>query len=375
MIITRKIRLLPDENQERLLWEHAGVRRFAYNKFKAYSEKYYKIFGKTLTKERMGAHITKMKSANKYKWLKEYNADVPKEAVRDFDRARKKSFGNYGNGYHTRFKSRHDPEQGFALDGRKCTVKKKCVNITKVGYVKTSKQLPKTKKLHNPRVKYDGVHWWLTVGIEEPIIKQELSDETIGVDVGIKELLVASNGLVVKNINKTAEVKKLLRKKKKVQRQMSKRFRRGQKTQSNNYKKAKAKHLKISRKLNNIRDNHIHQATNELVKAKPRKIVVENLSVGFVLKNKKLSKAASYQKLNFVFRCLGYKSERNGIEYVKAGKTFASSQICNTCGYRYNNKDYEKQWGLHIRKWKCVSCSTEHDRDMNAAINLSKWVA
>jgi len=164
---------------------------------------------------------------------------------------------------------------------------------------------------------------------------------------------------------------------------MSKRFRKGQKTQSSNYKKAKAKHLKISRKLNNIRDNHIgkrtsayqYQATNELVKAKPRKIVVENLSVGFMLKNKKLSKAASYQKLNFVFRCLEYKSERNGIEYVKAGRTFASSQICNTCGYRYNNKDYEKQWGLHIRNWKCVSCSTEHDRDMNAAINLAKWVA
>jgi len=374
VIITRKVRLLPDENQERLLWEHAGVKRFAYNKYKSLSQKYYSVYGKTLSVVTMGKWFTRAKKSEKYSWLSDYNADVPKEAIRDFDKARKKSFDNFGNGFHTRFKSKHDLEQGFALDSRKCKVKKKCVNITRIGYVVTSKQLPRKKTLYNPRVKFDGQYWWLAVGINEPNIENELSNETVGVDVGIKDLMVASNGVYAININKVQKVKSLIRKKTKIQRQMSKRFRKGLKTQSNNYKMAKSKHLKLSRKLNNIRDNHIHQATNRLVKTKPAKIVVENMNVSFMLKNKKLSKAASYQKLNFLFKCIEYKCKRNGIEHVKASRNFASSQICHVCGYRYNNKDYEKQWGLHIRKWTCVSCETEHDRDMNAAINLSKWV-
>ena len=364
---------MPTLDQERLLWGHVGVRRFAYNKMKSLSEKYYKHFGKTLSVVNMGKMITRMKNRDKYKWLKEYNADVPKEAIRDFDKARQKSFADFGNAYHTKFKSKYDLYQGFALDHRKCKVKKKTICITKVGYVKTSRQLPRKRRLSNPRVVFDGLHWYISVGVETAEIEQMLSDDVIGVDVGIKDLCVASDGFVVTNINKTPKVKKLINEKKKYQQQMSKRFVKGQE-QSNNYNKAKQKHLKVSRKLNNIRDNHIHQTTNTLVKAKPSKIVVEDLSVQFMLKNKKLSKAVSYQKINFFFNCLAYKCKLNKIEYIKAPRFYASSKICNCCGYKYNSKDCCKQWGLHIRSWECVKCNVSHNRDMNAAINLSKLV-
>ncbi|MGG0467491.1 zinc ribbon domain-containing protein, partial [Bacillus albus] len=107
------------------------------------------------------------------------------------------------------------------------------------------------------------------------------------------------------------------------------------------YEKAKAEHLRLSRKIMNIRNNHIHQATAKLVKTKPMRIVVEDLSISNLLKNKKL----------------------------------ASSKICSCCGVKYDHSvQPEGQWSLKIREWCCVSCNSHHDRDVNAAINLSRWV-
>ncbi|KXY86102.1 hypothetical protein AT258_01225 [Bacillus wiedmannii] len=105
------------------------------------------------------------------------------------------------------------------------------------------------------------------------------------------------------------------------------------------------------------------------------RIVVEDLSISNLLKNKKLSKAFSFQKLNFFFQCLSYKCEKYGIEYVKADKWFASSKICSCCGVKYDHSvQPEGQWSLKIREWCCASCNSDHDRDVNAAINLSRWV-
>ncbi|MDA1797711.1 MULTISPECIES: RNA-guided endonuclease InsQ/TnpB family protein, partial [unclassified Bacillus cereus group] len=241
--------------------------------------------------------------------------------------------------------------------------------------VKTSQQLPRNKKPSNPRVTFDGRHWWISVGFQEDFELQELTNESIGVDVGLKELFVASNGMKERNINKDAKVKKLLKRKKSAQRDMSRRFKKGVKIQSAGYEKAKAEHLRLSRKITNIRNNHIHQATAKLVKTKPMRIVVEDLPISNLLKNKKLSKAFSCQKLNFFFQCLSYKCEKYGIAYVKADKWFASSKICSCCGVKYDHSvQPEGQWSLKIREWCCTSCNSHHDRDINAAINLSRWV-
>lgn len=178
-----------------------------------------------------------------------------------------------------------------------------------------------------------------------------------------------------RNINKDAKVKKLLKRKRSAQRDMSRRFKKGVKVQSANYEKAKSEHLRLSRKITNIRNNHIHQATTKLVKTKPMRIVVEDLIISNLLKNKKLSKAFSYQKLNFFFQCLSYKCEKYGIAFVKADRWFASSRICSCCGVKYDHSfQPEGQWSLKIREWHCVHCDSHHDRDLNAAINLSRWV-
>ncbi|HDR7439492.1 transposase [Bacillus cereus group sp. N18] len=375
MILAKKVRLIPTPEQEKVLRNHAGAARFAYNYCKRMSDRYYKLFGKSVSQLALQKRFTKIKKRKRYEWLKDINAQVPKQASKDFDTARKNSFKKYKNGYHTSYKSKKDLIQGFYANYERLVIGKKVVHIQSIGVVKTSQQLPRNKKTSNPRVTFDGRHWWISVGFQEDYELQELTNESIGVDVGLKELFVASNGTKERNINKDAKVKKLLKRKKSAQRDMSRRFKKGVKIQSAGYEKAKAEHLRLSRKIMNIRNNHIHQATATLVKTKPMRIVVEDLSISNLLKNKKLSKAFSFQKLNFFFRCLSYKCEKYGIEYVKADKWFASSKICSCCGVKYDHSvQPEGQWSLKIREWRCVPCNSHHDRDVNASINLSRWV-
>ncbi|MCC2439757.1 RNA-guided endonuclease InsQ/TnpB family protein [Bacillus paranthracis] len=375
MILAKKVRLIPTPEQEKVLRNHAGAARFAYNYCKRMSDRYYKLFGKSVSQLALQKRFTKIKKRKRYEWLKEINAQVPKQASKDFDTARKHSFKKYKNGYHTSYKSKKDLIQGFYANYERLVIGKKVVHIQSIGEVKTSQQLPRNKKPSNPRVTFDGRHWWISVGFQEDFESQELTNESIGVDVGLKELFVASNGMKERNINKDAKVKKLLKRKKSAQRDMSRRFKKGVKIQSAGYEKAKAEHLRLSRKIMHIRNNHIHQATAKLVKTKPMRIVVEDLSISNLLKNKKLSKAFLFQKLNFFFQCLSYKCEKYGIAYVKADKWFASSKICSCCGVKYDHSvQPEGQWSLKIREWRCASCNSYHDRDVNAAINLSRWV-
>ncbi|MFY0214585.1 RNA-guided endonuclease InsQ/TnpB family protein [Bacillus cereus] len=375
MILAKKVRLIPTPEQEQVLRNHAGAARFAYNYCKRMSDRYYKLFGKSVSQLALQKRFTKIKKRKRYEWLKDINAQVPKQASKDFDTARKHSFKKYKNGYHTSYKSKKDLIQGFYANYERLVIGKKVVHIQSIGEVKTSQQLPRNKKPSNPRVTFDGRHWWMSVGFQEDFESQELTNESIGVDVGLKELFVASNGTKERNINKDAKVKKLLKRKKSAQRDMSRRFKKGVKIQSAGYEKAKAEHLRLSRKIMNIRNNHIHQATAKLVKTKPMRIVVEDLSISNLLKNKKLSKALSFQKLNFFFQCLSYKCEKYGIAYEKADKWFASSKICSCCGVKYDHSvQPEGQWSIKIREWCCVSCNSHHDRDVNAAINLSRWV-
>ncbi|MEC2941267.1 transposase [Bacillus cereus] len=375
MILAKKVRLIPTPEQEKVLRNHAGAARFAYNYCKRISDRYYKLFGKSVSQLALQKRFTKIKKRKRYEWLHDINAQVPKQASKDFDKARKHSFKKYKNGYHTSYKSKKDLIQGFYANYERLIIGKKVVDIQSIGEVKTSQQLPRNKKPSNPRVTFDGRHWWISVGFQEDFESQELTNESIGVDVGLKELFVASNGTKERNINKDAKVKKLLKRKKSAQRDMSRRFKKGVKIQSAGYEKAKAEHLRLSRKITNIRNNHIHRATAKLVKTKPMRIVVEDLSISNLLKNKKLSKAFSFQKLNFFFQCLSYKCEKYGIAYVKADKWFASSKICSCCGMKYDHSvQPEGQWSLKIREWRCASCNSHHDRDLNASINLSRWV-
>lgn len=373
MILNKKIRLLPTKKQTKILFECCGVARFSYNLAKELSDKHFEDFGKTLNEKDIRKYITQIKKTEEYKWLNNYSCDIPKQAVKDFAKARLNSFRKYKNGFHTNFKRRNDLIQSFYNDVVKTKIGNKNVYLSKIGTIKTTRQFPKNKKLYNPRVIFDGLNWYISIGFIEECENQTLKDKTIGIDLGIKNLAVTSEGVEIPNINKTIKVKKLEKTKKLLQRRLSKKYKKV-KIQSNNYYKTKEKLLKTIRKLINIRDNHIHQVTNFILKELSSKIVIENLNISKMMKNKKIAKALQDQKLNFFINCLTYKCEKKGITLIKAGRSFPSSQICNVCSKRYNNKVQEKQWSLSVREWTCSYCNSHHDRDINAAINLSKWV-
>ena len=363
-----KVRLIPTQTQEVALRQHAGTHRYAYNFAKSFSERYYEEHGESASANDISKAFRETYAS--IPWIADICKDVNHEAIRDYGRARSNSFRKYKNGYRTNYKSRKDIIQGFAVDARKLKFKGK-VYLPKIGWISVN-QTPKKRLYKNPRVIFDGQHWYLALGMEIETEPVELTDKVLGLDVGLKTLVTVSDGTTFENINTTAIVKKLERKKKQVQRQMARRYVKGSKTQSKNYYKSRKEHLRICRKLTNIRENHLHQISSALVKTKPKAIVMEDLKIQNLLNNRRLSKAiqdAAWYKLRTY---LTYKSKRQGTEIVLAPTTFPSSQTCSNCHQRFDTSAQNRTWGLDIRVWTCSYCNAEHDRDKNAALNL-KW--
>ena len=199
--------------------------------------------------------------------------------------------------------------------------------------------------------------------------KKELTDTVLGIDVGVKELAVVSNGKVYENINKTKEVKRSNKKLRRLQRQVSRKYEKNKEgdryVKTRNILKIEHQIKLIHRKLTNIRNNHLHQTTSDIVKTKPCKIVVEDLNISGMLKNKHLAKAVSNQKLYEFIRQIEYKCEKYGISFVKADRWFPSSKMCSNCG------NINKNLKLSDRMYRC-DCGHCMDRDMNASLNLRK---
>ena len=363
-----KVRLIPDEKQQRLLWMHAGTRRYAYNFAKEYSENYYKEHGKTISANNIGK--TFRKQYDQIPWIKDICKDVSDTAISDYGKARDKSFKDFEDGFHTSFKSKRDLYQGFAVDTRKIKIDGK-VYLPKIGWISVN-QTPKRRKYGNPRVVFDGQYWYLSLVLEIPETEVALTDEVIGIDLGLKSLAVVSNGDIFENINNTKQVKDLEKKKKSLQREMSRRYKKGSKVQSKNYMKSKREHLKVSRKLTNIRQNHLHQVSSAIVKTKPKVIVLEDLKVSKMLKNKRLAKPIAEASWYRMRQFISYKAERRGIKVVLADEWFPSSRLCSNCHEKFNEVEQGRTWGLDIREWTCTCCKCRHDRDLNAAYNL-KW--
>lgn len=223
----------------------------------------------------------------------------------------------------------------------------------------------------NPRVSFDKKYWYISVGFEQEIKPQELSNEVIGIDLGIKELAVCSDSQVFKNINKTKEVKKTEKRVRRLQRKSSRKYemnKRGENqfVKTSNLIKIEKRIQQLHRRLTNIRNNHIHQATYAIVKTKPCKIVMEDLNVSGMMKNRHLSKAFANQKLYEFIRQVKYKCEKYGIEFIQVDRFYPSSKTCSRCG------SIKKDLKLSDRIYKC-ECGLEINRDLNASINLANY--
>ena len=377
MILAKKVRIIPSIEQEQKLWQSVGTARFIYNWTLARQEENYtlegtrKNGGKFISDNDLRKELTILKKTEEYKWLNEVSNNVAKQAVKDACNAYKRFFK--GQSEKPKFKSRRKSKPSFYNDNIKLKVKNNIVLIEKVGWVNTSEQLPIDVKYNNPRISYDGKYWYISVGIEveNPVV--ELTGESVGIDVGIKDLAVCSNGMTFKNINKTKLVKNLEKRLRRLQRKISKKYemnKEGRKfVKTSNIIKLEKQIRLIHRRLSNIRNNHLHQATTKIVKTKPSRVVMETLNIKGMMKNKHLSKAIAEQCLYDFKVKLKYKCEFNGIEFVEADKWYPSSKTCSECGH------IKSRLSLSERTYICEDCGVVIDRDYNASINLSRYSA
>ena len=368
MILAKKVRLYPSEIQEQKLWQSVGTARFIYNWTLSRQEENYKNGGKFISDNELRKEITQLKK-DELSWLNKVSNNVAKQAVKDGCDAYKRFFKGLSD--KPRFKSRRKSRKSFYNDNWKLKVKEgKLVNIEKVGWIKTNEQIPIGVKYSNPRISYDNKYWYISIGIEQEEIQEELTDVSLGIDLGLKELAICSNGKVYKNINKSYVVRKIEKRLKRLQKQVSRKYEQNKKgkeyVKTKNIIKLEKQIQQTHRRLANIRNNYLHQTTTSIVKTKPYRVVIEDLAVSNMMKNKHLSDAIRKQGFYEFRRQLEYKCNFRGIKLVVADRFYPSSKICSQCG------EIKKDLKLSDRVYKC-SCGLVIDRDLNASINLSKY--
>lgn len=371
MILSKKVRLKPTPKQEQKLWQSVAIARYIYNYTLAKQEENHKNGGKFISDNDIRKEITKLKQTDEYKWLSEVSNNVAKQAVKDACNAYKRYFKKQSS--KPRFKSRRKSKPSFYNDTSKLKVKENTVLVEKVGWIKTVEQLPTNCKYTNPRVSFDGKYWYISVGIETNPPKVELTGESVGIDVGIADLAICSNGMTFENINKTKTVRNLEKRLRRLQRKVSNKYQENKEgrtfVKTSNIVKLEKQIRLLHRRLSNIRNNHLHQATTKIVKTKPSRVVMETLNIKGMMKNKHLSKAIAQQGLYGFKRKLKYKCEFYGIEFIEADKWYPSSKLCSECGHK------KTKLSLSERTYICEECGSIIDRDYNAAINLSRYVA
>lgn len=222
MILAKKVRLYPTEIQEQKLWQSVGTARFIYNWTLAKQEENYKSGGKFISDNELRKEITQIKKTE-FQWLSEVSNNVAKQAVKDACDSYKRFFKGLSD--KPKFKSRKKSKLSFYNDNCKLKVKDNAVNIEKVGWINIKPySIPLDAKYRNPRISFDGKYWYISVGIERELPKVELTGESVGIDVGVKDLAICSNGMTFKNINKSKEVKRLKKVIKRKQRKVSRKY-------------------------------------------------------------------------------------------------------------------------------------------------------
>ena len=383
MIKTFKIMLIPNNKQKTKLFQSAGVARFAYNWTLNTEQENYKNGGSFLSDNELRKQFTKLKIAEEYKWLNDYSNNITKQSIKDACLAYKRFFK--GQSFFPKFKSKRKSKPSFYVDTdkiqftdthvklEKLTLSRK-KNKQKFNWIKLAEKnkVPTNSKYINPRVTFDGINWWISVGIVYNDSIEIPTNEGIGIDLGVTDLAICSDiDKPYKNINKTQKIRKLKKKKRRLQRQISKKYLINKKGESycktSNIIKAEKKLLKLNHRLTNIRHNYLHKVTTEIINRKPKFIVLEDLNVKGMMKNKHLSKAVSEQCFYKFYRQIEYKYLWNNIKFIVADRFYASSKICSCCGAIKNDLK------LSDRIYKCERCNTLIDRDKNASINLMNY--
>lgn len=379
MIRTFKVQLCPNNKQMTKFWQNASISRFSYNWALGYQKQNHRSGGKFLSDCELRRILTQLKHTDAYSWLNKYSNNITKQAIKDACIAYKNFFS--GRSKFPKFKSKRKSKPSFFMDPVKIKFTETHVKLEKITDSRKSNRqksnwirlaehgrIPVGAHYYNPRITFDGLHWWISVGVEVPDSEEVPTGEGIGIDVGIKSLAVCSDGEVYSNINKSKKMKRLERKKRRLQRKISRKYLKNMKGEryckTRNIAKAEKQLLRVSRKLTNVRHNHLHQVTTDIVNRKPKFIVMEDLNVTGMVKNRHLAKAVQEQCFYELYRQIQYKSRWHNIEFITADRFYPSSKMCSCCGH------IKKDLKLSDRTYICHECGNQIDRDFQAAINL-----
>lgn len=353
-----KFRIYPNKAQEELIQKTFGCCRFVYNQTLAHRQELYEKEGKSMSKFDCINYVVRVLK-REYEWLGEIDKFSLQNAVSNMDNAYQRFFKEH-KGY-PKFKSKKESRKSYTTNF--------CNGNIAVSFEDSKIKLPKLKwiKARGLR-KFEGTiksatvsqtpsgKYFVSILVETEHEPLECNGGVVGLDLGIKDLVITSNGDKYEN---PKTLRKYENKLAREQRRLAHKVK-----GSSNYNKQKIKLAMVHEKIHNIRLDYLHKITHEII-VENQVIVSEDLQVSNMVKNHNLAKSISDSSWYELTRQLQYKAEWNNRDYIKIDSFFASSQKCNVCGYQ--NKETKD---LSVRQWICPECGTEHDRDVNAAKNI-----
>ena len=370
-----KTEINPSEEQKVKIRKTIGTCRFIYNFYLAHNKELHENGKKFMSSNKFRVWLNNEYLPNHpdYSWIKEAYSKAVTQAVNNGQIAFTRFFNHKSAFPRFKKKGKSNVKMYFVKNNPKdCRCERHRINIPSLGWVRIKEKgyIPTTKDgylIKSGHVSIKADRYYVSVLIEIPDNRiANNSNEGIGIDLGLKDFAVVSNGTSYKNINKSAKLKKLEKQLIREQRSLSRKYenvKKGGPTQRANIHKQRLKVQKLHHRIDNIRTDYINKTIAEIVKTKPSYITIEDLNVSGMMKNKHLSKAVASQKF-YEFRTkLQAKCNENGIELRVVDRWFPSSKTCHCCGA------IKKDLKLSDRTFTC-DCGYIEDRDFNAALNL-----